>query len=339
MSVHNRPRVRATYLLTSKRMRVLSLFDGISCGQVALQRVGVDVEAYYASEVDKHAIAITQKNHPSTVQLGDVTKWREWAIEWSSIDLVQGGSPCQGFSNAGKGLNFDDPRSRLFFVFVEILEHVRKHNPNVRFLLENVRMKKEWSDVITATLGVEPVTINSALVSAQNRVRMYWTNIGKIEQPADRGIVLRDVLDGIQCTDGIAIEQRGLRGRDSIRRIYSKDGKSPTLQTASGGNREPKIGVREKSKCVRSSGLGSYDRHEWDSVGDKDTRLYWRKLTPVECERLQTLPDGYTEYGLKCVDTSGLGYHDVYEIPKTKRYHALGNGWTVAVIEHIYAML
>lgn len=172
-------------------MNVLSLFDGISCGQVALERAGISVGKYYASEVDKYAISITQKNYPDTIQFGDVTKWREWDIDWSTIDLIQGGSPCQGFSFAGKQLNFDDPRSKLFFVFADILDHARKHNPDVRFLLENVRMKQEYQDVISERLGVKPVMINSALVSAQNRVRLYWTNIGEIEQPEDRGYCSR----------------------------------------------------------------------------------------------------------------------------------------------------
>ena len=154
-------------------INVLSLFDGISCGQVALERAGIKVDKYYASEIDKNVIKVTQHNYPNTIQLGDVSSWKEWNIDWSSIDLVMGGSPCQGFSNAGKGLNFEDPRSILFFVFVDILNHIKKLNPNVKFLLENVKMKKEWKDIISSFMGVEPVFINSALVSAQNRQRLY----------------------------------------------------------------------------------------------------------------------------------------------------------------------
>jgi DNA-cytosine methyltransferase len=169
-------------------MNILSLFDGISCGQVALQRAGIKVNKYYASEIDKHAITVTQKNHPSTIQLGDVTAWRDW--ELPKIDLLIGGSPCQGFSFAGKQLNFDDPRSKLFFDYVDILNHFKpKH-----FLLENVKMKKEYQDIISDYLGVEPVEINSNLVSAQNRRRLYWTNIPRIEQPNDRGIMLKDIV-------------------------------------------------------------------------------------------------------------------------------------------------
>jgi DNA (cytosine-5)-methyltransferase 3A len=133
-------------------MNILSLFDGMSCGRIAAERAGLDVDNYYASELDKYAITVTQANWPNTVQLGDVTKWREWDIDWASIDLLIGGSPCQGFSFAGKQLAFDDPRSKLFFVYVDILNHIRSLNPDVKFLLENVRMKKEFLDVITESL-------------------------------------------------------------------------------------------------------------------------------------------------------------------------------------------
>ena len=175
-------------------MKVLSLFDGISAGQLALQRAGIAVDAYYASEVDKYAISVTQNAYPNTIQLGDVTKWREWDIPWGEIDLVIGGSPCQGFSFAGKQLNFDDPRSALFFVFVDICHRVADDNPKMRFMLENVRMKKEYQDVISGYFGVQPIPINSSLVSAQNRYRLYWTNIPNVTQPEDRGILLKDII-------------------------------------------------------------------------------------------------------------------------------------------------
>lgn len=188
-------------------MTILSLFDGMSCGRIALRELGAEVETYYASEIDPHAIRQTLHNFADTVQLGEVERWREWAIDWAGIDLLLAGSPCQGFSFAGKQLAFDDPRSRLFFVFADILAHVRKANPNVRFLLENVNMKQEYLRVISEYCGVFPVRINSALVSAQMRDRWYWTDIrtrreglfgelhSDIPQPADRGLCLRDVLD------------------------------------------------------------------------------------------------------------------------------------------------
>lgn len=188
-------------------MKVLSLFDGMSCGQIALRELGVPIERYYASEIDKHAIAQTQLNFPETIQLGDVEKWREWNIEWEEIDLLLAGSPCQGFSLAGKMLGHDDPRSRLYWVFLDILHHVQKLNPNVKYLLENVRMRPADEARINESLGIRPVVINSALVSAQNRVRLYWSNIQTkseglwgelltdIPQPTDRGICIGDILD------------------------------------------------------------------------------------------------------------------------------------------------
>lgn len=320
-------------------MIVLSLFDGISCGQVALKQLGKKIEKYYSSEIDRYAMSITQKMHPDTIQLGDVERWREWDIDWSKIDLLQGGSPCQGFSFAGKRLNFDDPRSKLFFVFAEILDHVRLHNPDVLFLLENVRMKQAYQDIISERVGAKPVKINSALLSAQNRERLYWTNITEIKQPKDRGIILKDILEdsipdplilqkargknvgGLKAYNGktpaltssywednnhlitrcIQVGQAYIKGNETIKRVYSKYGKAPTLTTMGGGHREPKVAV-----------------DEW----------YWRKLTPKECERLQTLPDDYTAFGENGVPISN-----------TQRYKAVGNGWTVEVIKHIYKNL
>ena len=203
-------------------MNVLSLFDGISAGRLALQRAGLEVTKYYRSEIDKYASQVAMHHFPNDVQLGDVTKWREWDIDWSSIDLLIGGSPCQGFSFAGKqagtkanlngveilvtdrqtylklkeqGAEFLS-QSHLFWEYVLILDHIKKHNPNVKFLLENVRMKKELLDMISNALGVKDVVINSSLVSAQNRHRHYWCN-WDVDQPDDKGILLRDiVVDG-----------------------------------------------------------------------------------------------------------------------------------------------
>ena len=186
-------------------MTVLSLFDGMSCGQIALRELGIKVDKYFASEIDKHAIAQTQLNFPDTIQLGSVTEVK--ATDLPPIDLLIGGSPCQGFSFAGKQLNFSDPRSVLFFEYVRILKEIREINPNVLFLLENVRMKRQFEAVISEQLGLQPVMINSALVSAQNRVRLYWTNIRTrkeglfselytdIPQPKDKGLLLQDILE------------------------------------------------------------------------------------------------------------------------------------------------
>jgi DNA-cytosine methyltransferase len=601
-------------------MKVLSLFDGMSCGQIALKQLGIKVDTYYSSEIDKYAMQITQKNFPDTIQVGDICNLDP--KDFMDVDLIQAGSPCQGFSFAGKQLAFDDPRSALFFEFIRLLKAIKPKY----FLLENVRMKKEFLEVITEQVSscytaddvapefkdmfgnvkFEPHFINASLVSAQSRQRYYWTNIPGVKQPEDRGIVLRDILEtepseefyhskksreymekgnekwqqagkrradryeqsadkeksftitanwhkgvpynyfkeskpikvgmnveqvkvrkhevnisGLQHllremkkeskktnkqiaketdlpvtkvehwfrTDksfaipsediwlklkevlgiktevfdasimefeykdgvfestqrvysdqgksptltasnkeqmietkpkqvGVAHHENGkplpswggtnkvygqhgksptimaaagmggnrepkvetkpkqvgiatdINGHDILKRVYSPDGKSPTVTTCQGGNTEPKVvtgaafrgraydkdgkrmdkdgksvanqtkqmlelrkdkksnaittvgkdsvvasKIREKSKTVRSGGRGSYDRHEWDSVDE----LHWRKLTPLECERLQTVPDNYTE-----------------GVSNTQRYRMLGNGWCVAVIEHIY---
>lgn len=175
-------------------MIILSLFDGKSSGYTACELAGVPVTRYYSSEVDKYAIKVSDSIHPDQTRLGDVTKWREWDVPWWDIDLIIAGSPCQGFSLSGKQLAFDDPRSKLFFEFVDILNHIKFFNSKVKFMLENVKMKRDHLDVITGYLGVEPHFINSSLVSAQNRQRYYWCN-WSVPQPEDRKIFLRDVLE------------------------------------------------------------------------------------------------------------------------------------------------
>ena len=178
-------------------MNVLSLFDGMSCGRIALDRLGIKVDNYYASEIDKYAMKVSEANYPDIIQVGDVTELDTSTLP--NIDLIMGGSPCQGFSFAGKQLAFDDPRSALFFEFVRCVKELKPKY----FLLENVRMKKEYLDIISEHMGVEPIMINSALVSAQNRVRYYWTNIPGVEQPEQRGIVLRDILENKEI-DGLS---------------------------------------------------------------------------------------------------------------------------------------
>ena len=373
-------------------MKVLSLFDGMSCGQIALDQLGIKVDKYYASEIDKYAIQVTQKNYPNTIQVGDICELDPQ--DFQDVDLIMGGSPCQGFSFAGKQLAFDDPRSKLFFEFVRMVEGIKPKY----FLLENVRMKKEYLQIITDMLGVEPIFINSALVSAQSRQRYYWTNIPGIQQPEDRGIVLKDILEnevddkysagkhlitnyrggnqlnpnyksqantihnkndksGTLCagTHGYAngyVETKpkqvgmasDIKGHDILRRVYSPDGKSPTLNSMGGGNREPKVvtggafrgraydkdgkrmdrdgsSVANKTKQMlelrkdyKSNAITTVGK---DSVAVNED-LTWRKLTPLECERLQTVPDNYTE-----------------GVSNTQRYKMLGNGWTVEVIKHI----
>ena len=259
-------------------INIVGLFDGMSCGQLALQRLGVTDYRYFAVEVDKYAIQVTQRGFPDTTQLGDITKIRRADLP-PVVNVLWGGSPCQGFSFAGKQLNFEDPRSKLFFEFVRLLRDVR---PKF-WLLENVKMKKEYQDIISRELGVEPVMIDSALVSAQMRKRLYWANF-PIEQPEDRGIVLQDILE---------------------------DGSTD----------------RDKSYCIdakysNTAGVGPCAIYQYENKGRRQLVVNnegnYRQLTPVECERLQGVPDNYTD----CVSNS-------------QRYKMLGNGWQVATIEHI----
>jgi len=408
-------------------MNVLSLFDGMSCGRIALDQLGIKVDTYYACEIDKFAMQVSNKNYPNIIQLGDVTKVK--GVDLKNIDLIIGGSPCQGFSFAGKQLAFDDPRSALFFEFIRLKEECKPKY----FLLENVRMKREHEDIISEYTGFEPIIINSSKLSAQNRVRLYWTNIPNITQPIDKGIVLKDILQNTDSwgeqprylknkwngvprgnlvsevnekgsclsatmykgqiplyvkkesikndallkkmtTDegkaycltasygaaepnnslqrkqrtmipkqiGIAID---IKGHDQIKRVYSEEGKSPTLTTCTGGHREPKVACgrmigRHKINGIRQDSKGSIagkskqmlelrkdEKTNTLSTVSKDNVLvtsdpfevYWRKLTPIECERLQTVPDKYTE-----------------GVSKSQRYRMLGNGWTVEVIKHIF---
>jgi site-specific DNA-cytosine methylase len=282
-------------------MNILSLFDGMSCGQIALNQLGFKIDNYFASEIDKDAMKIAKKNFPNIIHVGDVTKVH--GSELPKIDLLMGGSPCQGFSFAGKQLNFNDPRSALFFEFVRLLKDT---NPKY-FLLENVRMKKESEDVISEYLGVKPITINSSLVSAQNRVRLYWTNIPNVVLPEDKGILLKDIFEliineKIYTEPYYKINQKKLsylgyvgNSPKQATKVFSVEGKSVCL-TALGGGQGGKTGLYEIPNTKTC-----------------------RKLTPTECEKLQTVPNGYTE-----------------GVSNTSRYKMLGNGWTVNVIKHIF---
>ena len=317
-------------------MNVLSLFDGISCGRVALEKAGIIVDKYYASEIDQYAIRISSKNYPDIEQIGDVTNIK--GNKYKGIDLLIGGSPCQGFSFAGKQLNFIDPRSSLFFEYVRVLEEV---NPKF-FLLENVKMKQEYQDIITRYLGVKPIEINSALVSAQNRKRLYWTNIPNIPQPSDKKIYLKDIV----LSDVELVALHNLYGGFNEESVRVFEDKSPTLRTAAGGGHIPSFVKKDlllNPKAIEymnrqvKDGRTHWDfKHYSDIRNDKSAAVVanffkgvpynvfkdWdciRKFHPVECERLQTLPDNYTE-----------------GISNTQRYKCIGNGWTVDVIAHIF---
>jgi DNA (cytosine-5)-methyltransferase 3A len=294
---------------------VLSLFDGISCARVALDRAGIPVKTYYASEVDKFAIAVSTKNYPDIVRLGDVREVKGL----TDIDLLIGGSPCQDLSIAKKGRQgLDGDRSGLFWEYVRILHETKPR----WFILENVAsMPKKDRDIITREMGVEPVMFNASLVSAQSRKRLFWTNIS-FTMPEDRGILLKDILqpDG-EVDERIVVggkaycltantTETGIRNSverkhrtlvkvghigtsdGQANRVYSPDGKSCTL-SANGGGLGAKTGLYQTGGTIR-------------------------KLTPVECERLQSLPDGYTA-----------------GIVMTNRYKCLGNAFNVEVIAHI----
>ena len=423
----------------------------MSCGRLALDRLGIEVDKYYASEIDKYAIQVAQANYPDTIHIGDVCDIKP--EDYQDIDLILAGSPCQGFSFAGKQLAFDDPRSALFFEFIRLLKDIKPKY----FLLENVRMKQQYLDVITQQVSgcypehqgndlfdskIEPILINSALLSAQSRQRLYWTNIPNVKQPEDLGIVLKDILeiepesftkmsnkfvkrnhdrncmidqnkkkasnlsameyvkngrqgDYLACdksgkpttkpkqigktdTPGHDILKRvysedgksptitahagkgtvpkietkpkqvgiasDINGHDILKRVYSPEGKSPTLNTMGGGNREPKVvsGGAFRGRAYDQDGkrkdrngksvanqtkqmleLRKDDKSNAITTVGKDSvvvneELTWRKLTPLECERLQTVPDNYTA-----------------SVSNTQRYKMLGNGWTVEVIAHI----
>jgi len=266
-----------------KKIRnVLSLFDGISCGQLALQKAGISFDNYYSSEIDGDAIKVATSNFPNIIQLGDVEKINFSELE--NIDLIMGGSPCQGFSVAGKQLNFKDPRSKLFFEFVRAIKEI---NPKY-FLLENVAMKEEFQDMISHHVGCQPILINSSLVSAQSRKRLYWTNIPDVSLPEDKGIYLKDVID-----EGFVEKPKSWCMLQSWNRFPKKT----------------------------ESAMGRYKRSMMPIVfktGDCDFYKGWRPLNRNECERLQTVPEGYTN-----------------PVKENVAMGLLGNGWTVDIISHI----
>ena len=289
----------------NKGINVLSLFDGISCGQIALQRAGIKVDKYFASEIDKHAIKVTQHNWPNTIQLGDVTKWREWNIEWESIDLLCAGFPCQAWSVAGKQQGTNDPRGALAITLFELFTFLKEKNPKLKFLFENVKMKKEYSDYLNNLFGAEFIEINSALVSAQNRKRLYWTNIENVTPPTDKGILLKDIIEsGIvdklksYCIDASYWRNSNLFG-------YLKKSR----------------GTLVFDKISNLTRFRGYNREELLSP-EKRAELCYRKLNQNELEKLQTLPLKYTSV-----------------LSHNLASHAIGNGWTVDVIAHIFSFL
>jgi DNA-cytosine methyltransferase len=276
-------------------INVLSLFDGMSCGQIALQKAGIKVNKYFASEIDEHAIKVTQHNFPNTVQLGDVKELKSSSLP--KIDLLIGGSPCQSFSVAGDGSGFSG-KSKLFFEFVRILKEV---NPTY-FLLENVKMKKEWENIITEHLGVQPIGINSSNFVAQNRPRLYWSNF-KIEKPKEQSYQLKDFLldDNDESIEKFKLSEKAI---DYMNRLRNGKPRWNYHTNPLNGN----------AACLTAN---MYKGIPYGVIKEK-----LRKLTPVECERLQGVPDNYTNV-----------------VSNTQRLRMLGNGWTVNVIEYIFSQI
>lgn len=285
---------------------VLSLFDGISCGRIALERAGVSFNTYYSSEIDKRCMRVANHNYPDTVQIGDLNNWRDWDLE--DIDLVMGGSPCQGFSSGGKELGFSDPRSRLLYVYVDILKH---YKPKF-FLLENVVMKAEWVTIISDIMGVEPVLINSNKVTPQNRKRLYWSNLS-IDQPKQVEYSLESIItDSINKPASIIGRRLNARGK---REDYNKTlPLIPCLQVRANLNVMPCLTTVSKDTVLTTLSHGRYS----DCYASLERGVDWRYLTPIEAERLQTIPDNFT-----------------ITMSDSARHKACGQGWTVDVIAHI----
>lgn len=275
------------------KINVLSLFDGMSCGQIALNKAGIAYENYFASEIDESAIKVTQKNYPNTIQLGSVTRVK--GVDLPKIDLLFGGSPCQSFSSFGNGSGFDG-KSGLFYEYVRMLNEIRETNPNLLFMLENVNMKKEWRDIISKELEVEPIAFNSNLVSAQNRDRLYWTNIN-FKVPKDRGVLFSNILENLHF-------------REIPKCFFNNWGDKMRIDKGLNWIKNDKANCLTTKNCHTNQYLLNEDKS------------LCRLLTANEYERLQTIPENYTD----CVSN-------------TERFKMIGNGWTVDVIAHIFSFL
>jgi len=318
-------------------MNVVSLFNGMNTGRQALENVGIKVKKYYSSEIKPYAIELTQHHFPDTIQVGDVTKWKEWDIDWKSIDLILSGSPCQDLSAAGKRAGINGSRSSLFFVFVEILEHIKKLNPKVLFLQENVGSASKLDvGIMSRALGVYPVRINSKLVTAQLRDRYYWSNIKTketmfdivtdIPQPKDKGIMFKDIVTGgrvervkanamlesdykhiikDEIKQDIYIKKRLEKGKQTPNLIYVDTDKHTCLNTGSG-----------------KGGSQKYLKHRNETTGMltliQENEIV-RTVNKIEMCRLQGFPDNYCDI-----------------LTTAKAGSLLGDGWTLPIIEHIF---
>ena len=308
-------------------LNVLSLFDGMSSGMIALERAGIKVQNYYASEIDKHAIKVSKANYPNIIQLGDVQSIDVTSLP--KIDLLIGGSPCQTLSSLGNGTGFDG-KSGLFFEFVRLVKELQPKN----FILENVKMKKEWEDVITFYMGVSPVELNSKYVSAQNRPRLFWTNID-VKPMEDKGVVLSDVIEKEAqekyfLTDKakIYITQKERLKKQLVNLNGNKENKAITLLARYTGLNGTFLCVdcngrldHEKAGTLTAryaKGVASFGGDSFVYDMEDITKERIRRFTPEECEKLQTVPIGYTS-----------------SVSDSQRYKMLGNGWTIDVIAHI----
>ena len=291
-------------MFLSKGANVLSLFDGKSSGRTACDLAGIGVNKYYSCEIDKYANIVSNAMYPHIIRLGDILNWREWDIDWASIDLILAGSPCQGFSFAGKQLAFDDPRSALFFVFVDILNHIKSFNPDVEFMLENVKMKTEYVNIISDKVEAETIIINSNLVSAQNRQRNYWCNWG-VPQPDDREIYWPDIMLN-NATDCMYYSLGAFNW------LFKDDKRAAKYFQYS-------INTKVKMQMIEASHHKGYSNQRCFGINDNGLTRY---IHPVECFRAQTVPEHLIDKILTC------------GVSNTQLYKIAGNGWTDEVIAH-----
>lgn len=336
-------------------MNVLSLFDGMSCGMIALERAGIKVDNYFSSEIDRYAIKVSQANYPEIKQLGDVTKWREWADTLPQIDLMFAGFPCQAWSFAGKQKGLDDPRGALALVLLDIFQHLKEKNGYLKFVFENVVMQKGNIAYLSGLFKTKEVMINSCKVSGQNRKRLYWSNI-RTKQPRDKHILLKDaLLTGeyieplLHSITALEYMNRKVKGGRTHWDFKHHSGTNNDKSTAVVANffkgvpynvlidrrlditdsvlaKRPgtaahincwknMVNIGQKSKCLTASGQ-NISNASCTNINLENG--IFRKLHTIECERLQTVPDNYTNH-----------------VSNTQRYKMLGNGWTVDVIAHI----
>lgn len=323
---------------SDKGINVLSLFNGMNTGRQALENIGIKVDKYYSSEIKPYAIELTQYHFPDTIQVGDVTKWREWDIEWGKIDFVLSGSPCQDLSAAGKRAGINGSKSSLFFVFVDILNHIKSLNPKVLFLQENVGSASKLDvGIMSRALGVYPVRINSSLVTAQLRDRYYWSNIRTketmfdlvtdIPQPKDRKIMFKDIItDGsVERDKALSLlesESRACTSQESIKKRAKRQFINAVFQvnpSKKSGGQQPYMQNRVYDIKGKSVALTECMAHK---IKYQTEDLKVRTVTQIEMERLQGFPDGYTSI-----------------LTKAKAGSLLGDGWTLPVIEHIFSYM